>query len=94
MRRHFTGIVREKRHEVQAGLEDGTQVLCLPAEFGEVAGMRGAVAFLGRQEGEHVVGEVAAVAAGTAMGGDASDVGPATHRVRAHAEHGGDVADA
>ena len=44
LRRHFAGIVREQRHEVQAGLEDGTQVLGLAAEFGEVAGMRGAVA--------------------------------------------------
>ncbi len=65
----------------------------MATELGEVARMRGTVAFLGRQEGEHVVGEVAAVAAGTAMRGDAPDVGPATHRVRAHAEHGGDVAD-
>ena len=54
----------------------------------------GPLALVLRQEREDVVGEIAAVAAGAAVGGDAADVGPAAHRVRAHAEQLRDVSDA
>ena len=87
-------VVGEERDEVEPSLEDGAQVLGLPAQLREVSGMGGPVALFGRQEREHVVGEVAAVTTGAAVGGDAPDVGPAPHRVGAHAEHGGDVSDA
>ena len=91
--RHRMGVVGQQRHEVEPGLQREAQVLCLTAQMREVAG-GGPLALVLRQEREHVVGEIAAVAAGAAMGGDTADVRPAAHGVRAHAELLRDVSDA
>ncbi len=83
----------EQRRELEAGAQDGAQVLALAAQLREIARVRGAVALVG-QERHDVRGEIAAVAAGAAVGGDALGVGPAPHGVRADAEQTRDVGHA
>ena len=92
--RHVVRVVGEQRHEVQADLQHRAQDLALASELREVTGVGAAVGLPLRQERADVVGEVAAMAPGTAVRGDAPDVGPAPHRVRAHAQRGCDLSDA
>ena len=87
-------VLDHQRHETETGLHDGAQVLGLAAQRREVARLRGALALVLREQREDVLGEVPAVAAGAAVGGDAAHVGPPPHRVRADAERVRDVADA
>ena len=92
--RHVVRAVGEQRHEVQADLQHRAQDLALASELREVTGVGAAVGLPLRQESEDVVGEVASMAPWTAVRGDASDVGPPPHRVRAHAQRGRDLSDA
>ncbi len=92
---HVARRICEERRQVEARLHDGAQVLGLTAQFGEVAGVRrGSRDLFFRQKREDVFGEVAAMAARAAVGGDAPRVGPAPHRVDAHAEQARHVGDA
>ncbi len=92
---HVARRLCEEGRQVEAGLHDGAQALSLAAQLREVAGVRrGSRDLLFGQERVDVVGQVAAMAPRTAVGGDASGVGPAPHRVGADTKqerHVGDV---
>ncbi len=92
--RNGVRVLDHQRHETETGLHDRAQVLGLAAQRREVARLRGALALVLREQRKDVFGEVPAVAAGAAVGGEAADVGPPPHRVRADAERVRDVADA
>ncbi len=87
-------VLDHQRHETEACLHDRAQVLGLAAQRREVSRLRGALALVLREQRGNVLGEVPAVTAGAAIGGEATHVGPPPHRVRADAERVGDVADA
>jgi hypothetical protein len=93
--RHVPRVRGQQRQHAHPGLQCGAEFLRLPAQLGEVTGLGGTRRTVPvRAQGVDVVGQVAAMAAGAAVGGDAPRVGPAPHRVRADAERVGDVADA
>ena len=87
---HLAGSLDEQRRELEAGAQDGAQVLALAAKPREIAWMCGSISLVG-QERQHVRSQIAAVAAWAAVGGDALGVGPAPHGVRADAEQTRDV---
>ncbi len=102
--RHARGVVQQKSDQIDAGRERRVEGLYLALQRSDEIGVGGGEALRkerlaaadapGGDRGHDLVAQVAAMPAGTAIRGKDAAVGPAAHRVAAHAEQPRHVADA